>query len=184
MDTPCIPTDHFLRREAIMNINKIFAESKATLVCDRDLMEISIDDNISVETYELILITVMTCDWNVRAWTFLETFRARQSIHLLCRDNKIVSLKRAVEIVYREGSLDIGALLLTVPHLLPRPRQLVQMQNPMLRGFLSVENSAMFLSHRPASRLLEFGEFGPHAAGGGAGIPSLLLASHPILYVK
>ena len=152
MDTPCIPTDHVLRREAIMNINKIFAESKATLVCDRDLMEIYIDDNISVETYELILITVMTCDWNVRAWTFLEAFRARQSIHLLCRDNKTVSLKRAVEIVYREGSLDIGALLLTVPHLLPRARQLVQMQDPMLRGFLSVENSAMFLSHRPASR--------------------------------
>ena len=152
MDTPCIPTDHVLRREAIMNINKIFAESKVTLVCDRDLMEICIDDNISVETYELILITVMTCDWNVRAWTFLEAFRARQTIHLLCRDNKTVSLKSAVEIVHREGSLDIGALLLTVPHLLPRARQLVQMQDPMLRGFLSVENSAKFLSHRPASR--------------------------------
>ena len=160
MDTPCIPTDHVLRREAIMNINKIFAESKATLVCDRDLMEICIGENISVELYELILITVMTCDWNVRA---------RQSIHLLCRDNKTVALKSAVEIVHRKGSLDIGALLLTVPHLLPRVRRLdaqdiaapdiypetwtiMHMHKPLHRGFLTIENSAMFLSHRPASR--------------------------------
>ena len=62
MDTPCIPTDHVLRREAIMNINKIFAESKATLVCDRNLIEICIDENISVELYKLILTTVTTCD--------------------------------------------------------------------------------------------------------------------------
>lgn len=169
MDTPCIPTDHVLRREAIMNINKIFAQSKATLVCDRDLMEVEIDDNVSVEVRELILITAMTCDWNVRAWTFLEAFRARHSIHLLCKDNKMVSLKKTVEIVHREGSLDIGALLLTVPHLLPRVHRLdesdivtpdtyprtwaiMQMHKPLSQGFLSVENSAMFLSHRPASR--------------------------------
>ena len=160
MDTPCIPTDHVLRREAIRNINRIFAQSKATLVCDRDLMEIDIEGNISVELRELILVTAMTCDWNTRAWTFLEAFRARQSIHLLCKNNRTISLKETVEIVHREGSLDIGALLLTVPHLLPRVRRLegpgittdYKQSKPWFQGFLTVENSAMYLSHRPASR--------------------------------
>lgn len=169
MDTPCIPTDHVLRREAIRNINQVFAQSKATLVCDRDLMEIEIEGDISVELRELILVTVMTCDWNTRAWTFLEAFRARQSIYLLCKNNRTISLKETVEIVHREGSLDIGALLLTVPHLLPRVRRvdgpgiatadkypeilkIRQQRKPWFQGFLTVENSAMYLSHRPASR--------------------------------
>ena len=169
MDTPCIPKDHVLRREAIRNINRVFAQSKATLVCDRDLMEIDIAGNISVELRELILVTVMSCDWNIRAWTFLEAFRARQSIHLLCKDNRTISLKETIEIVHREGSLDIGALLLTIPHLLPRVLRLdgpgiatadkyphlVRMRErhkPLLQGFLTVENGGMFLSHRPASR--------------------------------
>ena len=169
MDTPCIPTDHILRREAIMNINKIFAQSRATLVCDRDLMEIEIEEDTSVELCELLLVTSMTCDWNIRAWTFLEAFRARQSIHLLCRDNKTVSLKETVETVHCKGKLDIGALLLTVPHLLPRVRRLdgpdislsgvhdvtreiMRRNKPLSQGFLTVENSGMFLSHRPASR--------------------------------
>ena len=169
MDTPCIPTDHFLRREAIRNINQIFAQSKATLVCDRDLMDIEIPANISIQLRELILVTAMSSDWNIRAWTFLEAFRARQSIHLLCKNNTTISLKETIEVVHRKGSLDIGALLLTVPHLLPRTRRLDgpstatvekspesrrmrQRYEPLHQGFLAVENSGMFLSHRPASR--------------------------------
>lgn len=159
MDTPCIPTDHLLRREAIMHINRIFAQSKVTLVCDRDLMQIGIDEDVSVETYELILVTAMTCDWNVRAWTFLEAFRARQSIYLLCKHNKIVSLQRTVETVHYKGSLDIGILLLTVSHLLP-PRRRLWGTTPTARkedqltskGFLTLPSSASYLSYRPASR--------------------------------
>lgn len=44
MDTPCAPTDHVLRHDAISNINKAFTESKAALFCDRDLMEIEIGE--------------------------------------------------------------------------------------------------------------------------------------------
>lgn len=154
MDTPCIPTDHVLRREAILNINNIFAQSKATLICDRDLMDIEVNDEIPVELCELILVTLITCDWNVRAWTFLEAFRGRQSIQLLCKNNKTLSLRAIVEIVHHEGSLDIGALLLTVPHLLPRRvyPESVHQNRPSFRGFLNVANSAAYLSRRPASR--------------------------------
>ena len=166
MDTPCIPTDHVLRREAILHINGVFAGSKATLVCDRDLMEIDISGNDTVELREIILLTTITCDWNIRAWTFLEAFRARQSIHLLCRNNKTLSLRESVEIVHRDASLDIVILLLTIPHLLPRVHR-VQEESAVLKekyprsweifrwypdGFLTVENSGKFLSHRPASR--------------------------------
>ena len=169
MDTPCIPSDHVLCREAIREINHIFAQSEATLVCDRDLMEIEVAGDFCVELRELVLVTAMTCDWNVRAWTLLEAFRARQSIHLLCNNNRTISLKETVEIVHREGSLDMGALLLTVPHLLPRVRRLdgpdratagndpemLRMRErykPLAQRFLMVENSGMYLSHRPASR--------------------------------
>ena len=169
MDTPCIPADHVLRREAISNINKIFAESKATLVCDRDLMEIELEGDISVELREIILVTTIICDWNVRAWTFLEAFRGRESIYLLCKGNRTLSMRETIEIVHREGSLDVAVLLLTIPHLLPRVhrkidwdsplvdktplyQEITKLFEPLYRGFLTVENSGMLLSHRPASR--------------------------------
>ena len=169
MDTPCIPTDHVLRREAISNINKVFAGSRVTLICDRDLMEIEIEGgDASVELCESILVTTIVCDWNVRAWTFLEAFRARQSIHLLCKDHKVVSLKECLDKVHREGSLDVAVLLLATPHLMPRvyrddngefsadayplTRDILKRSQPLFQGFLTVENSGMLLSHRPASR--------------------------------
>ena len=169
MDTPCIPTDHILRREAISHINAVFNGSKATLVCDRDLMEIELEEDISVELRELILMTTIICDWNVRAWTFLEAFRGRKSIYLLCKGNKTLSLKETVEIVHHEGSLDVAILLLTVPHLQPRKhrqdnsdptfadryphtREIRKWFMPLDKGFLTVENSAMLLSQRSASR--------------------------------
>jgi hypothetical protein len=68
MDTPCIPSDHKLRQEAIGRINDIFETSKLTIACDRDLMEIDISEP-SIEMYEQLLATILLCDWNVRAWT-------------------------------------------------------------------------------------------------------------------
>lgn len=154
MDTPCIPEDHKLRREAIENINKVFEQSKATVVCDKDLMEINASD-LSVEVRELILGTVMVCDWNLRAWTFLEAFRGRESIYILCKDNVTVSLKETVEIVQHQGSIDIALLLLSVPHLLP-PRVKRDFENRrgdnFVSGFLTIETGGSLLSHRAASR--------------------------------
>ena len=155
MDTPCIPEDHSLRREAISNINRIFADSKATLVCDRDLMAIGVED-LSIEVQESLLVTVTVCDWNVRAWTFLEAFRGRDAIYLLCKDNKVVSFKDIVENVYHHGRLDTALPLLTVPHLFPaqaeRQPSINFIPSDIMHGFLSIENAASFLSHRAASR--------------------------------
>ena len=158
MDTPCIPAHHFLRNEAISNINRVFEQSKATLVCDRDLMEIDVGA-LSMALRESILITVISCDWNVRVWAFLEAFRGRESIYLLCKDNALVSLKELVETIHRDGSLEIGSFPLMVPHLLParikkdfqesRPRS---KHPPGPHGFLSLESSGSLLSHRAASR--------------------------------
>ena len=153
MDTPCIPEDHKLRREAIENINYVFEQSKVTLVCDKDLMNIDVCSR-SVEIHELIVTTVMVCDWNIRAWTFLEAFRGRESIHILCKDNAIISLRKSVEIVYDQGSIDIAILLLSAPHLLP-PREkkyhkMVSIDHGA--GFLLVQTAGSLLSHREASR--------------------------------
>ncbi|KAI4184404.1 MAG: hypothetical protein L6R41_004756 [Letrouitia leprolyta] len=153
MDTPCIPEDHKLRREAILKINEIFENSRATLVCDRDLMSIDAA-NLSVETRETILVTAMVCDWNLRAWTFLEAVRGRRNVYILCKDNVIVSLREMTEIVYRKGRIDIVILLLTAPHLQPirYGREYKTVGDSFVSGFMTLETGASLLSHREASR--------------------------------
>lgn len=154
MDTPCIPEDHKLRREAIENINHVFEQSKATLVCDKDLMDIDAS-NLSMEVCELIIATMIVCDWNLRAWTFLEAFRGRESIYILCKRNVIVPLIEIFEIVHRQGSIDIALLVLSTPHLLAsRTKKHYKSirDPPFVSGFLTVETAGSLLSHREASR--------------------------------
>lgn len=130
MDTPCIPQEHKLRREAIENINQIFEHSKATVLCDKDLMGIDVSD-LSVEVCETIMGTMMVCDWNLRAWTFLEGFRGRENMYVLCKENVLVSLKEIFGMVLRQGSLEIASLVLCTPHLLPRKKSISVVRNPL-----------------------------------------------------
>ena len=157
MDTPCIPEDHKLRHEAIENINLVFEQSRATVICDRDLMDIDAS-NLSVKVHELILVTIMVCDWNLRAWTFLEAIRGRESIYILCRDNVMIPLRETVEIVSRQGSIEIALLLLSIPHLLPARNKLKSRslrsvgKKSYENGFLTIGTAGRLLSHREASR--------------------------------
>ena len=155
MDTPCIPEDHQLRAESIANINGVFTRSKVTLVCDRDLMEIDVQD-LTLGLRESILTVLLVCDWNVRAWTFLEAFRGRHAIQLLCKGNAIISLKETIEIVLCQGSIDLAMLFLAVPHLLPTPKPFpprdIGYKPTIAEGFLSVERGGSLLNHRAASR--------------------------------
>ena len=158
MDTPCIPGVHDLRHEAIMNINKTFEESRATIISDKDLMAVDITD-LTVRTCELILILLIVCDWNTRAWTFLESFRGRSKIFLLCKNNATVSLQAVVSIVYQQGSIDIAMFLLTIPHALPPDIQCTKdyrelsLKTPGWKpGFMRLELSGSLLCHRAASR--------------------------------
>lgn len=153
MDTPCIPEDHELRTAAILNINKVFEQSKATLICDRDLMSIDAS-SLTVEVRETILVTAMACDWNIRAWTFLEAFRGRNNTYALCENDVLVSLKESCDIIYHQGCIDIALLLLSVPHLLPAfyQRDIKVVNNAFVAGFLTVEESGSRISHREASR--------------------------------
>ena len=155
MDSPCIPEDHQLRQEAIAKINEVFEMSRATVIYDRDLTEVNVEDeDLSVRVCELILVTAMICDWNLRAWTFLEAFRGRRNIYMLCKDNRTVSLRDTVEVVFYKGSIDIALLLLTIPHLLPsRDRKDFRyINNAHESGFMTVETAGSHLSHRAASR--------------------------------
>lgn len=151
MDTPCIPEDHQLRHEAIENIIRVFAQAKAVVMIDRDLMDIDAAD-LSIEVRETIFITAMGCDWNLRAWTF---FRGRNNVQVLCKGYVTVSLKESVEVVYRTGNVDIALFLHTIPHLLPPakhyvPRNTYRPHNGT--GFVDIETSSSYLSHRAASR--------------------------------
>lgn len=163
MDTPCIPEEEPLRSECISNINWIFTNSKVTLVCDRDLMKIDISA-LTMEIRESILAVLLVCDWNVRAWTLLESMRGRNNIYLLCKRNHVICFQELLRTVHQEGRIDIAALFLTSQHLIPHPElddyvlfpgsegiatdedKLIQM------GFVSVGEGAILLSHRHASR--------------------------------
>lgn len=162
MDTPCIPEDHALRRESIACINDIFTTSKATLVCDIDLMDIDISSIMqegttasTIEIQESILATLLVCDWNVRAWTLLEAFRGRKNIYILCKHNAVISLKQILDSVCRHGSIDIATLYLTAQHLIPsliHPPNSGRSHHPISLGFISLEEAGSLLSHRHASR--------------------------------
>ena len=142
-DAACIPEDHELRSEAIQNINSTFSNSKVILVCDRDLMSIDIS-NPTIQIKESILATVLVCDWNIRAWTFLESLRGRHNIRLLCNNNATISFREIVQDVADFGSIDLGILGFTVPHMLP--------ENAGYIDTWSREEIGQVLSCRPASR--------------------------------
>ena len=74
IDTAYISEDHLRCRQAIREINGIFGTSKITLDCGRDLKKIDVM-NLTVSAPEYLLVMLLVCDWNVRAWTLLEAVR-------------------------------------------------------------------------------------------------------------
>lgn len=155
MDTPCIPQDHQLRNEAISYINEVFAKSKMTLICDRDLMELEVEAGPNeVQSYERIIATMLVCDWNVRAWTLLESMRGRRRIHVLCKNNTVVSVKKALDVVHQRGHIDLASLTLTSQHMMPwldRSDSSIPGYDPDLLP-LRIPEATLLLVNRHASR--------------------------------
>ncbi|KAF1357136.1 hypothetical protein BDV97DRAFT_365815 [Delphinella strobiligena] len=157
MDTPCIPEDHDLRDEAITHINSVFRNSRLTLICDRDIMEVDIGGaSPAIDVKETILSILLVCDWNVRAWTFLEAIRGRGNQHLLCKNDETISLSSLINSVNQEGSMELASIFLTSDHLtvwdstFPNSDEDTQPRPPMV--FLEPEESACLLSRRYATR--------------------------------
>lgn len=147
-DSACIPESHQLRREAIQGINWVFANSKVVLVCDQDIMKIDMSD-CPVWKKEMILAIVLVSDWNVRAWTFLESMRGRNHLYLLCKNNVCINFLDLVKDIWSEGSIDIAILSLAARHMLP--------WGILTSSFTDDENvglelAGFMLSCRPASR--------------------------------
>lgn len=147
IDSMCIPDAHDLRSEAIGFINRIFTESKITLVCDKDLMGIDISTPTR-ELLESILATFFVCDWNVRAWTLLEAMKGSHAIHLLCKSNRIISLRDILTEIHQTGSVDISILCLAAQHLIPSSTDSFGKRSSRQ----STEVAGSLLSHRHATR--------------------------------
>ena len=167
MDTPCIPEDHTLRAESIANINKVFNQSFATLICDRDIMDIDVTSlkmnprsmsGPMMRLRESILATILVCDWNLRSWTLLESMRGRKNIHLLCKYNHVISLLNLLRDICSYGSIDVLTLFMSAQHMLPARQtepQLFparQILGESIQGFIPLEEAACLLGHRLASR--------------------------------
>jgi hypothetical protein len=164
MDTPCIPSDHDLRKQAIGQINSIFENSKVTLVCDRDVPAVDVSTT-SVEDLERLLAVFLLCDWNIRAWTLLEGMRGRKNMHLLCKDDEVLSFYDVVRRLQQHGRIDLSILALVAQHLIPaylqfegrewnRPKYAEDWDNPgwAISGTVDPFEAASLLSHRHASR--------------------------------
>lgn len=157
IDTMCIPSDYNLRKEAIAEINQTFSNGKITLVCDKDIMRLDVS-SLTIELQERILSMVLVCDWNQRAWTFLEAMRGRNHLHVLCKDEQTVSLKFLLENVLSKGSLDLISLFADAHHLVPNRQESLRQQvttaqvRQNLAGMVELEEAACLLSRRHASR--------------------------------
>ncbi|EAS31885.3 uncharacterized protein CIMG_07364 [Coccidioides immitis RS] len=152
IDTACIPQDHQLRREAISQINDIFANSRSTLVCDRDIMMISIKKK-TFAVLESLMAALLVCDWNSRAWTLLEGTRGAKVVNLLCKDNQTIELSEVIQAMYSRGRLSLAILCLTLDHLMGaavvggETFRLTERQHKYTET-----TAATLLSHRHASR--------------------------------
>lgn len=143
IDAACIPSDAELRSAAIKTINPIFRNSKVTLICDKDIMEVDIAEPLSIDRLEIIVSVLLLSDWNVRGWTMLEVVRGNKAAHLLCKNNQTVPLGRVLTMLYKSGSIDLCALLIGSPQLMPPGKKL---RAP------SIETASTLLSRRYASR--------------------------------
>jgi hypothetical protein len=154
MDTPCIPQEHELRKEAIREINGVFLRSHATLVCDRDLMQIDTTD-LTIELMEAIIATVIVCDWNVRAWTFLEAMRSPKHLQILCKNDRTLSVSAILRAVLDRGRIDLVIYCMLAPHLLPwsdsQPPEATRNSSKNPRK-ATLEMTGAMLAYRPASR--------------------------------
>lgn len=125
MNTTCIPKEHGLRRKVINHINEIFAQSRTTLACHRDLMALEIGGEEGViRGYERFLAVILVSDWNVRAWILLEAMRGRRGIHVLCKNNKLVSIRDVLGVFRTHGRIDLVTLALNSQCLLPWRKQI------------------------------------------------------------
>ncbi|KAL9044842.1 MAG: hypothetical protein Q9214_002052 [Letrouitia sp. 1 TL-2023] len=141
-DTACIPEDHQLRNQAIQGINRTFGTSKVVLGCDRDIMQMNVAEN-TIQNKETILATVLLSDWNIRAWTHLESMRGRNNLYLLCKNNCCIKFLDLIQDIWSEGCIDIAILSLAVRHMLPAGA---------IGENLYLEPAGNMLSYRPASR--------------------------------
>jgi hypothetical protein len=142
IDAACIPTDETLRKEAISNINSIFTNSKAVLLSDADIQSVDIREP-SIEVLETVTSILLLCDWNVRAWTFLEATRANRSIQILCKHDATIPSLELLRRVLAEGSLELAVLIGGASHLLPAADGVLGR---------TIEDSGYTLSLRHASR--------------------------------
>lgn len=143
IDSACIPDELQLRAEAIKNINPIFQGAKVTLVCDQDLVSCPVAEQ-SVAQLETVLSTWLVSDWSVRAWTLLEGVRGSQNLHLLCANDKFVSVKSIITRIMDEGSIALATLSLATLPFMTSPN--IDAPKP------SFELAGSFLAHRHASR--------------------------------
>ncbi|KAN0095525.1 hypothetical protein V8E51_016236 [Hyaloscypha variabilis] len=160
IDTACIPSDHDLRQEAILEINKTFMSSRATVILDKDLMAIDIE-NRDTDTDELMVTTLLICDWNWRAWTMLEAFKGWHNLFILCKNNRMVSVSDIVTSVLRRGKIDICCAFLSSVHLIPHQNQsdisvgASHQPKTLLSGpirHFSIDKAGALLCYRQASR--------------------------------
>ena len=146
IDTLCIPEDHLSRRIAIGHINKIFTTSDVTLILDKDIMNVDISSP-SIEIHESLLAMFLVCDWNVRAWTVFEAVMGRHALHLLCKDERTISLGTLVATVNNLGRLELSTLFLATPLILASTKSFDRTKQGA-----SLEVAASILSNRHATR--------------------------------
>lgn len=167
IDTACIPSEPKLRWECIEQITSVFTQSKCTLIVDRDFATLDASKPRSIGLYEAMLVILLVCDWNLRAWTLLESQQGRKDLRILVGDESMIPVAEVFHAVKTNGSLDILSLALARRYLLFQEKEAPEELETWLReamyepteddvlqsqGFLTIDESLRFLSRRHPTR--------------------------------
>ncbi|KAL9084283.1 MAG: hypothetical protein Q9159_005328 [Coniocarpon cinnabarinum] len=136
-----------LKKAAIKDINMVFGLCGVTLV--------DVVDPATIARCEQILATLLVCDWNVRAWTYLESIKGRRNLQILCKNNHTVPFLDVARIVHKFGHIDLCVLEMSLGHLLPSRTMMSKFETEYGRHkqgdtLISISQAGELLSYRPA----------------------------------
>ncbi|KAI4156386.1 MAG: hypothetical protein LQ340_000322 [Diploschistes diacapsis] len=90
--------------------NRVFRESEFVLLYDRDLVQISIPSG-TIKELEVAIASLLISNWASNPLKLIEAAHAGNAVHILCKDDNLISLATLIWDVVQNGSIDVAILL-------------------------------------------------------------------------
>lgn len=133
----CIPRDSGKRSDILVRVNAAIEGSKLVLIWDPGLVGLDAPDVglMDVRRCEQILSVLLISDWNSRVWPLLEAAKGPNDLHILCKNDAVISAQQILHTVHTHGSIDLANSFLSVYHLL-KPNEAWVLANFSPEGYI------------------------------------------------